>query len=155
MVRFAAWDERLRGEISRIIGHLHRLSEGSQLAFGFYDILGMDDHCYGPNDPSIICVSALPNDPNVERLAEDQRKGRPCAVIMRTEDRQKWRELSEAHKTHPLLFVIATGGPREQLKSMFPGITVESVQDFEEPFDRLIAQYIYARVSRTPAPAET
>ncbi len=149
-IRFAASDDHLRKELSPVISHLHGLSRGREITFGFFHCLGDTFESYGKDDLSVICISALPNDPGIRIIREEQSEGRACGIIMRTEDRELWAKLVEAHAKTPLLFIVATGGPKEKFKEMFPGIHVECFSDLDPPFDKRVADFIFKSVAERP-----
>ena len=150
--RFAVFGgERVRSGVSNIISHLHQLSGTTETSFGLFHCLGDVFESYGRNDISIVCISASQDDRGIDLVRHEFESGRPCGVIMDTENRNQWDQLREIHAEHPLLFLIAPRGPKETLSSLFRGITVESkLSDLDPPYDRMIAEYIWGTVSKLP-----
>jgi hypothetical protein len=126
-VRFGAIDDALRSGVgTSVLPRLHDLSRGSGTCFGFFHCMGDVFESYGKNDISVICISALPNDKGLSAIREEQGAGRRCGVIVRTEDRALWRELSELHAKTPLMFVVAIYGPKKEIPKLFPGARIYS-----------------------------
>ncbi len=143
-VYFCAADAKLRVELEGIRVRLQDLGLAASIS------QCAPESCK-PDEAVVVCVSVLPNDPGMGVIKQCAGQGEKCGVIMRTESRTQWRRLSDIHRESPLLFVIATGGPQEYFKEMFPGINVGYFSDFDPPYDRGVSSYISTFVQRVAA----
>ncbi|MCR4325492.1 MAG: hypothetical protein NUV59_01650 [Patescibacteria group bacterium] len=139
-IGFVAFDAGLGSDVGdSILPHLRRqvpeadigfLSSGTTAELDAVDLL-------------VNCMSALHSEWSFDVLNRALGARMPCALIVRDENREHWQELSRLHReVARFRFVVAIGGPRAQLKEMFPRTSLAyDITSIREP-GALIAHFI-------------
>ncbi|MDP2648948.1 MAG: hypothetical protein Q8P19_03560 [bacterium] len=145
-IRFVVFDADLGRDVGdSILPHLRRQLPEAHIGFLSSDMPTELDGV----DLLVNCMSAMHSDWSF--VALNRAIGRmPCALIVRSANREHWRELSKLHnEVAQFRFLVAigtVGGLRKKLEEMFPGLRMEKsiasdISDIHIPREK-IANFI-------------